>query len=59
MLIKLIYARDYYNEGDYENGDKFIKEVEKSFLITPKVEFFINLIKETRNNNQNIKKRIK
>jgi len=29
-IIKLIYAREYYSQGDFEKGDQFLKSVEMS-----------------------------
>ena len=52
LLIKLIYARDYYIEGDYVSGDALIKEVERSFNSTATVICYLNEVKANRNNYQ-------
>jgi len=50
LLIKLIYARDYYGVSKYADGDKLIDEVMKSSFVTPRVLYFINYLKENKNN---------
>ena len=50
LLIKLVYARDYYIESNYELGDKLLKEVELSFNVTPKVIKILQKIKQERDN---------
>ena len=52
LLIKLIYARDYYIESNYEQGDKLLQEVEYSLNKTPKV---ISLLEEIKLNRDNFK----
>ena len=49
LLVKLIYARDYYLEGETELGDKLLHEVELSFNITNRVINMLNEIKAKRN----------
>lgn len=49
-LIKLIYARDYYIESNYEEGDKLIKEVENSLIKSEKVIQLLSMIKSNRDN---------
>ena len=36
-IIKLIYARDYFIDGDYENGNKLLSEVEDSKIYCDKI----------------------
>ena len=38
LLVKLIYARDYYTNSMYSQGDKLVSEVEKSKNKTDKVK---------------------
>lgn len=52
LLIKLIYAKDYYIEGNFDAGDQIIKEVELSFNISTKVIYYLNKVKKNRNNYQ-------
>ena len=49
LLVKLIYVRDYYLEGETELGDKLLHEVELSFNITNRVINMLNEIKAKRN----------
>lgn len=49
LLVKLIYARDYYLEGETELGDKLLHEVEISLNITNKVTNMLNELKTKRN----------
>lgn len=49
LLVKLIYARDYYLEGETELGDKLLHEVEISLNITKKVTNMLNELKTKRN----------
>lgn len=49
LLIKLIYARDYYLAGEVELGDKLLQEVETSFNITDKITNILNELKTKRN----------
>ena len=45
--IRLIYARNFYSQGDYEKGDQFLKSVEKS---KNKTKFTSKLLEEVRKN---------
>ena len=60
LLIKLIYARDYFIEGLDELGNKLLKEVEKSKDKTTEVITFLNEIRrdkkfyKNRYNNDNM-----
>jgi len=54
LLVKLIYARDYYIEGDYINGDKLLLAVEKS---KNKSKTVLKLLNEIRTNKQFYKHR--
>lgn len=45
--VKLIYAREYYSQGDYEKGDQFLKSVEKS---KTKTKLTLKLLSEIRRN---------
>lgn len=45
--IRLIYARDFYSQGNYEKGDQFLKSVEKS---KNKTKFTLKLFEEVRRN---------
>lgn len=47
LIIKLIYVRDYYIEGIYEEGDRLLQEVEKEMNKTPAV---ISLLQEIKTN---------
>lgn len=63
MLIKLIYARDYFIEGIDELGNKLLKEVEKSKEKTSEAYELLNEIKSNKNiykcrTDSKIKKRI-
>ena len=53
LLIKLIYARDFYIEERYLEGDSIIKEIETNKDITPKVANLLSDIKKNRNNYKN------
>lgn len=61
LLIKLIYARDYFTEGLDELGNKLLKEVEKSKDKNKEVNRFLNEIRsekkfyKNRNSNQSSK----
>lgn len=55
LIVKLIYARDYYIEENYENGDKLLQEVELSLNITERVKNLLIQIKNNRNNYKNQK----
>lgn len=54
LLIKLIYARDYYIEGNYEAGDKLVYEVEISNNKTNQVLSFLNKVKLNKYNYKNM-----
>ena len=45
--IRLIYAREFYSQGNYEKGDQFLKTVEKS---KNKTKFTSKLFDEVRRN---------
>lgn len=45
--IRLIYARKFYSQGNYEKGDQFLKSVEKS---KNKTKFTLKLFEEVRRN---------
>ena len=45
--IRLIYAREYYSQGNYDKGDQFLKSVEKS---KNKTKFTAKLFDEIRRN---------
>lgn len=55
LLIKLVYARDYYTSEMYLEGDTLIKEVERSQNKTTRVIKFLN---EVRTNKKFYKNRI-
>ncbi len=46
-IIRLIYARKFYSQGNYKKGDQFLKVVEES---KNKTKFTINLLEEIRKN---------
>lgn len=50
LLIKLIYAKDYYIEGKILEGNLLVKEVEDSLDKSDKVLSFIEEVKSYRNN---------
>lgn len=53
MLIKLIFARYYYNDDTdetIETADKIILEVENSPFITERVSKYLNELKKNRDN---------
>ena len=45
--IRLIFAREFYTQGNYEKGDQFLKNVEKS---KNKTKFTSKLFDEVRRN---------
>ena len=47
-LVKLIYARDYYIESMFKEGDKLLQEIEKSKDKTPRVRKLLKEIRENR-----------
>ena len=49
LLIKLIYARDYYKEGKFDEGDYLVKCVEESPEQTYQVLLFLDEVRECRN----------
>ena len=51
LLIKLIYARDYYIENMIQEGDLLINEVEKNLGNSYKVLEFMNEVKKYRDKN--------
>lgn len=46
-IMRLIYARQFYLQGNYEKGDQFLKSVEKS---KNKTKFTLKLFDEVRHN---------
>lgn len=54
LLVKLIYARDYYTNSMYSQGDRLVSEVEKSKNKTDRVK---KLLIEIRKNKQFYKNR--
>ena len=56
LLVKLIYARDYYNASDFDNGDKCLQEVELDNLKTPSVISFLEEVKALREQSLNQRK---
>lgn len=50
LLIKLIYVRDYYIEGQFILGDKLLKEIDNSIQKTELVETLLNEIKRNKQN---------
>lgn len=55
LLVKLIYARDYYTEENYVSGDRLLVEVERSRHKTNRV---IKMLNEIRRNKMFYKNRI-
>lgn len=53
LLIKLIYARDYYIDGLNSLGAKLLKEVERSKDKTPLVKSMLNEIIKSKNTYRN------
>lgn len=53
LLVRLVYARDYYIEGDYPNGDKMILEVERYSCRDADIIRFLNEVKNNRDNYNN------
>ena len=53
LLIKLIYARDYYIESNYVMGDLLVKEVSASNHLTPKIMAYLSEVKQNRNEYKN------
>lgn len=45
-IIKLIYARDYFLEGNYEKGNKFLEELETIKITSDKIQSMLREIKE-------------
>jgi len=57
-IVRLIYAREFYSQGDYYKGDQFLNSVEKN---KNKTKFVLKLFEEIRRNkrfyfNRNSKK---
>ncbi len=52
-LTKLIYAREYYIQGNFLEGDKYLASVEKNKEKTKKVRMILNEIKKNRKFYQN------
>jgi tetratricopeptide (TPR) repeat protein len=48
LLIKLIYARDFYIEGDYASGDELIEQVERWSSKDSIVSMFMDEVKFNR-----------
>jgi len=46
-IVKLIYARSFYSQGDYDHGDLFFKAVEKSSV---KNDSILKMLDEIRKN---------
>ena len=47
-IIKLIYAREYYRQADYKNGDKFLKSVERSKNKTSETKKIFEEVRKNR-----------
>ena len=47
-LVRLIYARDCYSQGNYETGDRLFKIVERSKDKTPRLKFAIDEIRRSK-----------
>lgn len=45
LLVKLVYARNFYEQSDYDTGDKYLKEVEQSNFQT---DITILLLEKTK-----------
>lgn len=54
-IIKLIYAREFYTEGNYDKGDIFLKSVERSKNKTAKTKKIFEEIKTNKRFYQNRK----
>ena len=46
-IIRLIYAREFYSQGNYEKGDQFVNSVEKS---KNKTKYTLKILEEIRKN---------
>lgn len=46
-IVRLIYAREFYSQGNYEKGEQFLNSVEKS---KNKTKFTLKLFEEIRRN---------
>ena len=46
-IVRLIYARSYYTQGNYEKGDEFMKVVERSQNKTP---YVMNIFRDIQKN---------
>lgn len=54
LLIKLIYARDYYSEEDYSQGDNLVKEVANNKNNSLVVVSLLTEVRRNRNSYKNI-----
>jgi len=54
-IVKLLFARNYYAQGDYITGDRIVKHVEQSSNKTP---FILQLIDELRRDKKFYKNRV-
>jgi len=52
-MIKLIFARDYYLEGNNELADKLISEVETSLHLNKTISEFLKEVKTYKNKSNN------
>ena len=54
LLIKLIYARDYYSEEDYSQGDNLVKEVANNKNNSLVVVSLLTKVRRNRNSYKNL-----
>ena len=54
LLIKLIYARDYYSEEDYSSGDNLVKEVADTKSNSLVVVSLLTEVRRNRNSYKNL-----
>ena len=54
LLIKLIYARDYYSEEDYSSGDNLVKEVADTKSNSLVVVSLLTKVRRNRNSYKNL-----
>ena len=54
LLIKLIYARDYYSEEDYSQGDNLVKEVANNKNNSLVVVSLLTEVRRNRNSYKNL-----
>ena len=61
LLVKLVYARDYYMDGDYVSGDKILLDVSLYNINDEDVIRLLDEVKNIRDNNKDKKilKRVK